>query len=141
MRWNETPETVRFNEVDQMGIAWHGHYLSWFEIGRLALVKPFGLLPDQMADMGFMAPVVRLNCEYKQPALCGDEIIIRTTATKPEIAALTFHSEVLRQNDGTILATAETMQVLMTVEKVMIYRLSGELGTRVDRLLEYCSGK
>lgn len=140
IHWNETEESVRFNEVDQWGIAWHGHYLSWFEIGRMALVKPFKLLPEDMAALGYIAPVVRLNCEYKQSALFGDDIIIRTTATKPEIAALLFHSEVVRKKDRALLAKCDTMQVLMTVDKTMIYRLHGELEERVNRLLAHCGG-
>jgi acyl-CoA thioester hydrolase len=139
-RWVETVETVRFNEIDQWGIAWHGHYLSWFEIGRIALLKRFELLPDQMAAMGYLAPVIRLNCEYKHPALCGDEIVIRTTAHKPEIAALVFKAEIVRRQDRTLLARSETTQVLMTTEKSMIYRLSGEIETRVRRLLDFCCG-
>ena len=138
MRWIETHEVVRFNEIDQWGMAWHGHYVTWFEIGRIALLKPFGLLPAQMAELGFIAPVVRLTCEYKHPALNGDRLLIRTTALKPEIAALIFKCEIKRDDDQVMLALCEATQVLMTVEKKMIYRLSGEIETRVGRLLEYC---
>ncbi len=139
MQWIETEETVRFNEVDQWGIAWHGHYVAWFEIGRIALLKPFDLLPRQMAEMGFIAPVVRLACEYKHPAVGGDLLCIRTTALKPEIAALVFRCEIQRLRDHMLLARCEATQVLMTVDKKMIYRLSGELEQRVKRLLDYCA--
>ena len=139
-RWVETADIVRFNEIDQWGIAWHGHYLAWFEIGRIALMKNFDLLPDQLAAMGYLAPVIRLTCEYKHPALSGDEIVIRTTALKPEIAALVFKAEIVRKKDRLLLARSETTQVLMTTERSMIYRLSGEIETRVQRLLDYCCG-
>ena len=137
MQWVETQETVRFNEVDQWGMAWHGHYVTWFEIGRIALLKPFDLLPAQMAELGFIAPVVRLDCEYKHPAISGDRLLIRTTALKPEIAAMVFKCEIQRE-DRVLLARCEATQVLMTVDKKMIYRLSGELERRVKRLLDYC---
>jgi acyl-CoA thioester hydrolase len=139
MQWVETLETVRFNEVDQWGMAWHGHYVTWFEIGRIALLKPFDLLPAQMAQMGFIAPVVRLTCDYKHPAVCGDGLIIRTTALKPEIAALVFKCEIQRAGDLHLLARCEATQVLMTLDKKMIYRLSGEIAARVTRLLDFCS--
>ena len=29
--------TVRFNEIDPMGIMWHGHYASFIEDARVAL--------------------------------------------------------------------------------------------------------
>ncbi len=72
MKWIETEETVRFNEVDEWGTAWHGHYLAWFEAGRLALLRQFDLTPKQMVALGYIAPVIRLECDFKHPAACGD---------------------------------------------------------------------
>ncbi len=74
MRWTETEETVRFNEVDEWGLAWHGHYVAWFEAGRLDLLRRFDLMPHQMVELGYIAPVIRLECDFKHPAKCGDRI-------------------------------------------------------------------
>ena len=138
MQWVETEETVRFNEVDQWGIVWYGHYMAWFEVGRMFLLRRFDLLPKQMVELGYIAPVITLKCDFKHPAACGDLIIIRTTAVKPEIAALTFKFEILLKEQGTLLAWGETMQVLLTTDNKMIYRLSGELEKRINNLLNYC---
>lgn len=138
MHWLETEEVVRFNEVDEWGMAWHGHYVAWFEVGRMALLRQFDLLPKQMVELGYVAPVIRLICDFKHPAGSGDVIIIRTTVVKPEIAALIFKFEILLKNNRTLLAHGETTQVLLTTENKMIYRLSGELEKRVKRLLHYC---
>ena len=88
--------------------------------------ESFDLLPQQMVDLGYMAPVIRLKCEFKRPATSGDQILIRTTVIKPEIAALTFKFEILLKEDLTLLARGETTQVVLTREKKMIYRLSGD---------------
>ena len=138
MHWLETEEVVRFNEVDEWGMAWHGHYVAWFEVGRMALLRQFDLLPKQMVELGYVAPVIRLICDFKHPAGSGDVIIIRTTVVKPEIAALIFKFEILLKNNRTLLAHGETTQVLLTTENKMIYRLTGELERRVKRLLHYC---
>jgi acyl-CoA thioester hydrolase len=138
MQWVETEEIVRFNEVDAWGMAWYGNYMAWFEVGRMALLKRFDLMPDQMVALGFIAPIVKLTCDYKQPVACGDCIVIRTTAVKPEIAALKFKFEILSKTDGSLVAQGQTMQVLLTTDKKMIYRLSGELAERVNNLLDYC---
>ena len=138
MQWVETEDIVRFNEVDEWGMAWHGHYMAWFEVGRMALLRRFDLLPKQMVELGYVAPVIRLTCDFKHPASSGDGIIIRTTVVKPEIAALTFKFEVLLKDDRTLLAYGETTQVLLTTEKKMIYRLTGELEKRIDRLVDFC---
>ena len=138
MQWIETEETVRFNEVDEWGMVWYGNYTAWFEVGRMSLLEHFDLLPRQMVELGFIAPVINLKCDYKHPAACGDRIIIRTTVIKPEIAALIFKFEILLKETRTLLASGETTQVLLTTDKKMIYRLSGELGKRINTLVDYC---
>ncbi|SVE46445.1 uncharacterized protein METZ01_LOCUS499299, partial [marine metagenome] len=30
---------IRFNEIDALGIVWHGHYIKYFEDGREAFGK------------------------------------------------------------------------------------------------------
>jgi acyl-CoA thioester hydrolase len=141
LRWIEKQETVRFNEVDEWGMAWHGHYMAWFEAGRMALLRRFDLLPKQLVALGYIAPIVRIQCEFKHPAECGDEITIRTSATKPEIAALTFQFEIVRKSDHALLARGESTQVLMTTEKKMIYRVQGELERRITNLAAFCEEK
>lgn len=138
MRWTETEETVRFNEVDEWGIAWHGHYVAWFEAGRMDLLRRFDLLPHQMVELGYIAPVIRLECEFKHPAKCGDRICIQTTVFKPEIAALNFRFKILLKENQILLARGESTQVLLTNENKMIYRLGGELGNRINNLVEFC---
>ncbi|HET6225857.1 MAG TPA: acyl-CoA thioesterase, partial [Bacteroidia bacterium] len=40
---NRTEVPVRFSEVDALGIVWHGHYLKFFEDGREAFGRQYGL--------------------------------------------------------------------------------------------------
>ena len=138
MQWLETEDVVRFNEVDEWGMAWHGNYMAWFEVGRMALLRRFDLLPKQLVELGYVAPIIRLTCDFKHPAGSGDAIIIRTIAVKPEIAVLIFKFEVLLKNNRTLLAHGETTQILLTTEKKMVYRLTGELEKRIDRLVDFC---
>ena len=138
MRWVETDVKVRFNEVDEWGMTWYGHYMAWFEVGRMSLLKRFDLLPRQMVELGFIAPIIHLECDYKQPSACDDEVIIRTTAIKPEIAALIFKFDILLKKNRSLLASGQTTQVLLTTGRKMVYRLSGEIERRITRLVDYC---
>ncbi len=141
MKWIETEERVRFHEVDEWGMAWHGHYMAWFEAGRISLLERFDLLPRQMVELGYIAPVINLTCEYKHPAACGDMLIIRTTAIKPDIAALICKFEIALKDGGNLLARGETTQVLLTRDRKMIYRISGDVEKRIAAMVEYCSGE
>ena len=138
MQWVDTEEMVRFNEIDEWGMAWYGHYMAWFEVGRMSLLRQFDLLPRQMVELGYIAPVINIKCDFKHPVTCGDWIIIRTTVVKPKIAALTFRFEIFLKENLTLVAKGETTQVLLTTDRKMIYRLSGELEKRINNLINYC---
>jgi acyl-CoA thioester hydrolase len=140
MRFDETEIRVRFNEVDSWGIAWHGHYLAWFEVGRMALLRKFQLLPQDFTRMGYVAPVVDLKCVYKEPARLDEEIIIRTTVQKPTKAALTFQFEILRKSDRKLLATGEETQVLLALDGRMLYYIPPDLQKKLQPLFRYLEG-
>lgn len=36
-------QRVRFDEVDSLGIVWHGHYVKYLEDGREAWGRKYGL--------------------------------------------------------------------------------------------------
>jgi acyl-CoA thioester hydrolase len=137
MKYDETEIRVRFNEVDSWGIVWHGHYIAWFEAGRMALLRKFQLQPQDFAQMGYLAPVVDLKCSYKEPARLDEEIIIRTTILKPTKAALTFHFEVLRKKDQKLLVTGEETQVLQTLDGRLLYYIPSDLKDRLQKLFDY----
>ena len=58
---------LRFNEVDSMGLVWHGHYAKFFEDAREEFGKKFGLGYLDIYDSGFYAPLVDLQFKYKKP--------------------------------------------------------------------------
>jgi acyl-CoA thioester hydrolase len=137
MKYDETEIVVRFQEVDEWGIAWHGHYVGWFEVGRMELLRKFDLLPRQFTEMGYIAPVVNLKCDFKEPARSGDHIVIRVTVLKPEKAALTFCFEIYRKEDQKLLAKGETTQVLMTTGGKLLYFLPDEIKNKIDSMIQY----
>ena len=137
MKYDETEIKVRFNEVDSWGIVWHGHYIAWFEVGRMAFLKKFHLLPQDFTQMGYIAPVVDLKCFFKEPARMEEEILIRTSVLKPTKAALTFRFQILRKKDGKLLASGEETQVLLTLDGRMLYIIPQDLRERLQPLFNY----
>jgi acyl-CoA thioester hydrolase len=137
MKYDETEVRVRFNEVDSWGMAWHGHFIAWFEIGRMGLLSKFQLLPSDFTQMGYIAPVVDLKCQFKEPALMDEELLVRTRIQKPTKAALTFQFEILRKSDGKLLATGEETQVLLTLDGRMLYFIPQDLKERLKPLFDY----
>ncbi len=138
LHWHECREKVRFHEVDAYDVVWHGHYIAYFEIGRLALSGRFSLSPEELGAKGYFAPVVDLGCRYREPARYGDELIVRTSVAPADKAALTFRYQLLRASDDTLLAEGFTTHVLLSLEGRMIYLVPDELRENLDEMMAFC---
>jgi acyl-CoA thioester hydrolase len=67
---------VPFHDVDAMNVAWHGHYLKYFELARCALLRRFDYDYPQMQASGYLWPIVECQLKYVQPALYGQRLRI-----------------------------------------------------------------
>ena len=61
---NRTTFRVRFSEIDSMQIVWHGEYVRYFEDGREAFGKQYGLDYMSIYREGYMVPIVDLTCQF-----------------------------------------------------------------------------
>jgi acyl-CoA thioester hydrolase len=126
---------VRFCEVDPYQVVWHGHYISWFEVGRNELASRFGLDPMQLKEVGLMAPVVDLLCKFKLPARYDDEVIIRTTMQRSKTAKLIFHYTVMRDHE--VLAEGSSTHVLTDLKGTMLYKVPPAVQRRLEEMMAY----
>ena len=133
MRTHETTIIVRFNEVDAYRVAWHGHYVSWMEIGRNNLSGQFGLGPEDLMKLGYQGPVVSLELKYLRPALFNDLVTVRTWLEDDTAAMLRFRCEMLSA-DGKRLASGLVSHALIDLEGALQYRLPQEVEQRVAQM-------
>ena len=70
---DRTTIKVRFSEIDSMQIVWHGEYVRYFEDGREAFGKRYGLDYMSIYREGYVVPIVDLTCQFKQPLSFGEE--------------------------------------------------------------------
>jgi acyl-CoA thioester hydrolase len=136
VKYHETHIRVRFNEVDSYRVAWHGHYVTWMEVGRNDLAGMFRLNADQIAEAGYLAPVVALELKFKRPARFGEELRILTTIRRTETATLEFICEI-RGSDDVVCASGRTVHVLTDMEGTLQYSLPPVIGERISRMLSY----
>ena len=114
MMTGETKLRVRYAETDNMGVVYHSNFAIWFEVGRVELMRQLGLEYRTMEkDDNCHIPVVDLRVRYKAPALYDDEIVVRTRIANARQSLLHFTYEVLRAGDQTLLATGETMHIIV----------------------------
>lgn len=110
----ETKLRVRYAETDNMGVVYHANFAIWFEVGRVELMRELGLEYRTMEkEDNCHIPVVELRVRYKAPALYDDEIVVRTRIANARQSLLHFTYEVLRAGDQTLLATGETLHIIV----------------------------
>lgn len=68
---------VPFFDVDMLQIAWHGHYVKYFEEARCALLAEIGYDYLDMKNDGYAWPIVDMHLKYMSPARFGQEISVR----------------------------------------------------------------
>lgn len=97
---------VRFRECDPMGIAYHVHYLDWFEYARTEALRHLGVPYKDIADSGITLPVTHLEIDYKESARYDEKIRVETVALlSPSTVRIACHYRVLRDADDRLLAT------------------------------------
>jgi acyl-CoA thioester hydrolase len=120
MLTNKTEVSVRFNEADPLGIVWHGHYLRYFEDGREAFGKQFGISYLDFYKQGLAVPVVSVNCDYKRPLRYGDAVIVETIFKPTPAAKLIFDYRMYEANSKEIVAIGSSVQVFVDAKSFVL---------------------
>jgi len=75
---------VPFHDVDAMNVAWHGHYVKYFELARCALLRRFDYDYPQMQASGYLWPIVECQLKYIRPALYSQKLRVEATLLEHE---------------------------------------------------------
>ena len=118
----ETEIAIRFNEVDALGIVWHGNYVKYFEDGREAFGEKFDLNFQKVyINEGFVTPIVTVDCNYKQSLKYGDRAIIQTRYIPSRASKIIFEYIIFRASDRALMTTGKTVQVFVSREGDLFY--------------------
>lgn len=107
----EAVRRVRFEEVDMLRIAWHGHYVSYFDDGRVAFGDRYGLRYDAFRDAGFAAPIVQLHIDYRAPLRFDERMRIVAILHWSDALRLNFEYRIFGADDR-LLTSGYTVQLL-----------------------------
>ena len=110
---NKTESLIRFNEVDSLRVVWHGHYVRYFEDGREAFGKEYGLGYLDIYEYGLAVPLVDLQMNFKRILEYGDSAIIETTFINSPAAKLIFEYKITSARHGYVACVGKTTQVFM----------------------------
>jgi len=102
---------IRFEEVDPLGIVWHGRYPSFLEDGRVALGRRYGVGYTDFFAAGLLTPIREIHIDYLRPLRFEDRIGIEALLHWSEAAKLAFEF-VVRDPRGEVAASGATVQLI-----------------------------
>ena len=99
---------VRYGETDQMGVAYHAHYLVWCELARTEHMRGLGVRYRDLEARGFKLAVAEASLRYVQSARYDDLIRVTGWISEARSRLVTFGYRIERPEDDTLLCTART---------------------------------
>lgn len=103
---------VRFEEVDPMGIVWHGRYPSYFEDGRVALGRKYGISYRDFIRERIPVPVRQMQIDYHHPLRFDEEFRVKTSLQWSDAARINFEYEI-HNSDRRLVCTGCTVQLML----------------------------
>ncbi|NIJ55127.1 acyl-CoA thioesterase [Dyadobacter arcticus] len=117
---------IRFSETDAMGVVWHGNYLKFFEDGREAFGRAYGLEYLKIFDRGYFTPIVKSEIDHKAPVFYGQVIKVITRYVPAKSAKIQFEYEVVNMTTRELCAVGKTMQVFLDKETRVLELITPE---------------
>lgn len=109
---HETTLRVRYAETDQMGYVYYGNYFTYYEVGRVELIRHLGVTYKQLEENGVMLPVLEASCKYIRPARYDDYLILRTSIKEKPGIRIKFEYE-LHNDQHELLNVGKTTLVFV----------------------------
>lgn len=105
---------VRFEEVDSMGIVWHGRYIGYFEEARVALGHKYGISYSDFIRNRIPVPIRQVGADYLEPLYFEDTIEIEAILHWTEAAKINFEYSI--RKNGNCVCTGYTVQLMLDTD-------------------------
>ncbi len=110
---------VRFEEVDQLSIMWHGRYASWFEDGREAMSDKFNISTLTFYDHNVVIPLKHFSLEFYAPLLYKQTYTIETSLLWNDAPIIEFDYRILDSNN-TVMTSGKTIQMMLDLDMKLL---------------------
>lgn len=106
---SETKVRVRYSETDQMQYVYYGNYATYYEVGRVEILRQIGMSYKSLEDSGIMMPVLETHSFYHLPAKYDDLITIKITIPQLPLVKIKFEYELFLENGKKIHSGSTTL--------------------------------
>ena len=106
---------IPFQDVDVMGIVWHGNYLRYFEEARAELLDKVDYGYFQMKESGYAWPIVDARVKYIKPLHLQQIVQVKARLVEYE-CQLKIEYEIFDVETGERTTKGYTKQVAVDME-------------------------
>jgi acyl-CoA thioester hydrolase len=91
------PIVPRYAEIDQQGVVFNGHYLTWFDEASTAFFDHLGVSFTELAAAGFDVQVVHAEIDFLAPVRWRDTVRVSVACQATGTTSFTLAFEVWRR--------------------------------------------
>lgn len=104
--------TVRFHEVDMLGVCNNAVYINFFETARLEYIKAAGLMPESgIFSDGKIFFMVRNEINYRHHAYYDDVLNVYSRISFIKNSSFGYDHMIVKQNSGEIIVDGKGVVV------------------------------
>ena len=100
------PIVTRYAEVDQQGVVFNGHYLTWFDEASTAYFDHLGLPFTEFNAWGLDVQVVHAEIDFLSPVRWRDSVRVEAGCSSIGTTSFTLRFDVYRRGDDGCDVTA-----------------------------------
>jgi len=132
-------QRIYYADTDSYGVAWHGSYVRWMEMGRTEFCRRVGLSLSELGKKNIIFPVINMNIRYKSPAKLDDEIIIETELSEIKPVTIIFKQVIKNKHTNHINAIAY-VEIASTTSEGKLYRNIPDVVSEIFERSKSCKG-
>ena len=106
---------IRFEEIDMLQIAWHGHYTSFFEDARIQLGNQYKIGYMDLYSHGILAPIKTMHVDFINPLRFMEEITTEGILHYSEASRINTEY-IIRDKEGKVTATGYVVQMMLNTD-------------------------
>jgi acyl-CoA thioester hydrolase len=108
---------IYYEDTDAAGVVYHASYLKFFERARTEYFRERGLGVAELANSGFVFPVIRMEIDFKASALHDELLSIITHPERVGGASFIVRQQAVRPADGKVLVEAKVTLACISPER------------------------
>lgn len=135
---HQIEETVKFHEVDMMGVCNNAVYFNYFEDARIKYVQDIKVKYNlqEILENGSFFIMAHNDCDYIEPAFLDDQLIVHTKISFMKNSSFGFQHLVEKKKNGKIIASGSGIVVHINLSTKQSVPLPEEFYDAVSKFEE-----